>query len=104
MREEIVTIKIGKGRASYREMNYPKKWKDHQPDKSCPLCNQGFNIGDQVLIVITNNAFPNTVIHQSCIDHDLILTTHALSKSYDKFAEYIRKHKGWKQVINNGDL
>ena len=101
MRDGIVTIRIGKGRADYREIDYPKLWKDRQPDKSCTLCNKEFKIGDKVLMVITNGAFPNTVIHQSCVDHDLILTTHAISKSYDEFAKYIREHKGWKQVMNN---
>ena len=100
MSEAIQAIRIGKGYVNYRGINYPKMWKDHQPDKGCPLCNQGFNIGDQVLMVITNNAFPNTTIHKSCVDHDLILTTHALSKSYDTFAGFNRTHKGWSWVTD----
>ena len=87
-------IRIENGYVHYREITYPKKWKDERPD-GCPLCNQEFQIDDKVAMIITNNTFPNTIIHTACIDHDLLLTTHALLKSFKRFSEFIRSHRGW---------
>lgn len=87
-------IRIGKGYVHYMEITYPKVWKNDRPE-GCPLCNQEFQIGDHIAMVITNNTFPNTMIHTACIDHDLILTTHALLKSFEHFSKFIQTHRGW---------
>ena len=88
-------IRRGEGFCTYRSMNYPKKWEDDRPDNVCPLCNQQFTIGDLCYMVITYQLFPNTVIHQSCVDTDLLITTHNLIRSYDKFEKFISENKGW---------
>lgn len=88
-------IRIGKGYVHYADTNFYKKWKEDTPEQGCPLCNIEFEIGDPIFMVITTNSFPNTLIHKACVDHDLILTTHALLKLYEQHEQYIKTHKGW---------
>lgn len=86
----------GKGYVHYMKKAYPEEWRNQSPSEGCPLCNEVFEIGDPIFMVITNNTFPNTLIHQSCVDHDLIITTHKLYKSYNRFVRFQEEHKGWK--------
>lgn len=68
----------------------------YDDERFCPLCNKGFSPGDPVFMVLCNNKlFPNTLIHQSCMDTDLLITTHALMRSYSIFAKFMEEHKGW---------
>lgn len=86
-------IRRGKDLCWYRDIVYAKEWIKDRPNRVCPLCNKEFVVGDSVYMVLTNfSIFPNTVIHQSCVDTDLLITTHALMKSYDKFKKRCR---GW---------
>lgn len=90
------TNSCSRGYVHYSEKAYPKEWKDEDPSEGCPLCNRVFEIGDPIFMIITNNTFPNTLIHQSCAKPDLIIVTHELNKSYERFIEFQEKHKGWK--------
>ena len=68
----------------------------YDDERFCPICNKGFSLGDPVFMVLNNNMmFPNTTIHQSCVDTDLLITTHALMRSYNIFAKFMEEHKGW---------
>lgn len=95
MSKLVQMIRRGPGFCQYREMKYPKRWEDDRPGNTCPLCNKQFTVGDPCYMVLTHKLFPNTVIHTSCVDTDLLITTSALIKSHAKFVKFINENKGW---------
>lgn len=104
-----VGIKVGKGFASFREMEFTQRWKEsreqyqktvqeqHKYGLICPLCNKEFLLGEIVYLIITNGLmeFPNIVIHKSCSHSDLQITCSKLMSSYEDYQIAIERHRAW---------
>lgn len=75
---------------------FPQDWTNDRPKLVCPICNEEFETGDKMYMVVNNGRlFPNCFIHESCSMHTFENTAINIMGMYTNYKECVERYRAW---------